>query len=142
MDLPKVLFVCVENACRSQMAEAFLRMAGAGEVHALSAGSRPAGQVNPRATVMMAEVGYDLTAHRSTGLDEIPPGPYQAVVTMGCGDACPNVAAAIREDWNIPDPKEMPTEQFRQVRDQIGRRVRVLLERVRALAEEEAEQVG
>lgn len=142
-DLPRVLFVCVENSCRSQVAEAFMRMTGAGEVEAYSAGSRPSGQVNPRAVVLMAEVGYDLGTHRSTGLDEIPPGPYAAVITMGCGDACPSVAGTIREDWNIPDPKDMPTEAFRGVRDMIARRVGVLLDRLREMqAEDDAARTG
>lgn len=121
----RVLFVCVENSCRSQMAEAFARMHGG--VDAYSAGSRPSGAVNARAIASMREVGYDLSTHRSQGLDEIPPGPYDAVVTMGCGDACPWVPAARREDWNIPDPKDMDADEFRKVRNEIARKVSELL---------------
>lgn len=125
--LPKVLFVCVENSNRSQMAEAFARMHGTGLVEAFSAGSRPSGKVNPRAIAAMRERGYDLTTHTSTGLDDIPKGEYAAVVTMGCGDACPFVPAARREDWALPDPREMAPVEFNAVRDDIERRVKALL---------------
>lgn len=125
--MDRVLFVCVENSNRSQMAEAFARLHGGGRVEAFSAGSRPGGRVNPRAIESMREVGYDLTTHRSKSLDEVPPGPYAYVVTMGCGDACPWVAAAHREDWALPDPRDLPPEQFDRVRDDIERRVRDLL---------------
>ena len=123
-----VLFVCVENSNRSQMAEAFARLHGAGRVEAYSAGSRPSGCVNPRAVEFMAERGYDLTAHRSKGLADLPPGEFEVVVGMGCGDeGCPLVKARRHEEWGIPDPKEMPPEQYRQVRDQIERKVKELL---------------
>lgn len=125
--LPKVLFVCVENSNRSQMAEAFARMHGAGRVEAHSAGSRPSGRINQTAIDAMRERGYDLGAHRSTGLDAIPPGPYAAVVTMGCGDACPWVPAERREDWALPDPRDFSPPEFNAVRDEIERRVVELL---------------
>jgi protein-tyrosine-phosphatase len=123
----RVLFVCVENSNRSQMAEAFAHLHGAGQVEAHSAGSRPSGRVNPRAVQFMAERGYDLTTHRSKGLNEIPDLEYDAAITMGCGDECPQVRAARREDWGIPDPKELPPEQFRAVRDLIEAKVKALL---------------
>jgi protein-tyrosine-phosphatase len=123
----RVLFVCVENSCRSQIAEAFARMHGGAAVEAYSAGSRPSGVVSPRAIASMSEIGYDLSAHRSKGLDEIPAGPFDVVVTMGCGDACPWVPARRHEDWNIPDPKEMEPDAFREVRFEIARRVKELL---------------
>ena len=126
--LQRVLFVCVENSNRSQMAEAFARLHGAGRVEAYSAGSRPSGRINPRAVEAMTELGYDLTRHRSKGLAAVPAGEYDVVVTMGCGDECPLVRAARREDWQIPDPRDMAPEQFREVRDLIGRRVRALLD--------------
>ena len=129
---PRVLFVCVENSNRSQMAEAFARLHGSGAVEAHSAGSRPSGQINPRAVAAMRERGYDLTTHRSTGLDAIPAGPYAAVVTMGCGDACPWVPAARREDWALPNPRELPPAAFNAVRDEIERRVVALLAQIRA----------
>jgi len=125
---PRVLFVCVENSNRSQMAEAFARLHGGDRVDAFSAGSRPSGRVNPRAVEFMREVGYDLTRHRSKGLTELPPGEFAVVVGMGCGDeGCAAVPARRREEWDIPDPKEMPPERYRQVRDLIERKVKELL---------------
>jgi len=123
----RVLFVCVENSNRSQMAEAFARLHGAGRVEAYSAGSRPSGLVNPRAVKFMREVGYDLTAHESKSLDRFNGTETDVAVTMGCGDACPFVRAGRREEWNIPDPKELPDEGFRQVRDLIEQKVKELL---------------
>ena len=123
----RVLFVCVENSNRSQMAEAFARLHSSGRVEVYSAGSRPSGRVNPRAVEFMRERGYDLTPHQSKALTEIPDVEYDVAVTMGCGDECPLVRAKCREDWGIPDPKEMPPEQFRAVRDLIEEKVKTLL---------------
>lgn len=123
----RVLFVCTENSNRSQIAEAFARMHGGRAVEAQSAGSAPSGRVNPRAIEMMRERGYDLTSHTSKSLAAAGEEAWDAVVTMGCGDACPWVPAAIREDWDIPDPRDMPVEQYRNVRDEIERRVVDLL---------------
>jgi len=120
----RYLFVCVENSCRSQMAEAFARMAGA-EAH--SAGSQPSGVVNPRAIEAMRELGYDLAAHPSESVNDLPRVEFEAAVTMGCGDACPLVSARERLDWDIPDPKHMEMDEFRKVRDLIGEKVRALL---------------
>ncbi len=128
--MKRILFVCVENSCRSQIAEAFARLHGGAGVEAYSAGSRPSGRVNPRAVETMRERGYDLLTHQSKTLTEIPEGEYDAAVTMGCGDECPHVRARVREDWGLPDPKEMPPEQFRAVRDEIERRVLDLLGRL------------
>ncbi|RMG39788.1 MAG: arsenate reductase ArsC [Planctomycetota bacterium] len=125
---PRVLFVCVENANRSQMAEAFAKMLSGGAVEAYSAGSRPSGRVNPKAVEAMREVGYDLTTHRSKSLDDVPAEPFDVVVTMGCGDRCPRIPARRREDWAIPDPRELPPDQFRVIRDRIAEKVRRLLD--------------
>jgi len=124
--MKRILFVCVENANRSQMAEAFARMHGGATVEALSAGSAPAGRINPRAMRFLAELGYDLGTHASKSLDEIR-GEFDAVVTMGCGDSCPWVPAMRREDWNLPDPKHLDDAGYRAVRDEISMRVRRLL---------------
>lgn len=126
MQRKRVLFVCVENSNRSQMAEAFARMLGGDAVEAMSAGSRPSGRINPKAVRFMAELGYDLSSHASKSLDEVD-GGFDAVVTMGCGDSCPWVPAKRREDWALPDPRDMDDEGYRAVRDQIGARVRALL---------------
>jgi arsenate reductase len=128
----RVLFVCIENSNRSQMAEAFARQIGGAEVEAFSAGSRPSGHVNPRAIEAMREKGCDLVQQVSKSLAELPPVEFDAAVTMGCGDACPDVRARIREDWSIPDPRAMGPEEFRGVRDLIEARVRGLLERLGA----------
>lgn len=126
MDRKRVLFVCVENSNRSQMAEAFARMLGGDAVEALSAGSRPSGRINPKAIRFMDELGYDLTTHASKSLEEVD-GDFDAVVTMGCGDSCPWVPAKRREDWALPDPRDMDDAGYRAVRDQISARVRALL---------------
>ncbi len=127
----RLLFVCVENSNRSQMAEALARMHGGDAVEVFSAGSRPSGIVNPKAITAMAELGYDLRVHASKSLDEIPDVEYDFVATMGCGDACPNVRAQCREDWVIPDPRDMPPGEFRQVRDLIATKVKDTLGRLR-----------
>jgi protein-tyrosine-phosphatase len=127
-DRPKrLLFVCVENSNRSQMAEAFARLHGDGRIEAFSAGSRPSGRVNQKAIEAMSELGYDLGRHRSKGLTELPDVEFDAAITMGCGDECPWVRAQRREDWAIPDPRDMPADQFRTVRDLIEARVKALL---------------
>jgi protein-tyrosine-phosphatase len=123
----RVLFVCVENANRSQMAEAFARIHGGDAVEALSAGSRPSGVINPKAVRFMGELGYDLTRHDSKSLDEIE-GEFDAVITMGCGDNCPWISAKRREDWGLPDPKHMEDPEYRVVRDEISARVKALLD--------------
>jgi arsenate reductase len=125
--MPRVVFVCVENSCRSQMAEGFARLHGAGKVEAFSAGSRPSGKVNETAALLMTEKGVDLSLQRSKGLDALPPGRFAAVVTMGCGDACPHLDAERRLDWALPDPKHLPTGEFRAVRDDIEARVKALI---------------
>ena len=123
----RVLFVCVENANRSQMAEAFARMLGGAAVEAYSAGSRPSGMVNPKAVEVMSELGYDLSAHGSKSLDVLPQVEFDFVATMGCGDACPMVRAKQRADWSIPDPKHLPPGEFRAVRDLIRDKVKATL---------------
>lgn len=125
--MKKVLFVCVENSNRSQMAEAFARIHGAGKVEAYSAGSRPSGRVNPKAIEAMREIGYDLTMHSSKGLDAFNGCAVEVAVTMGCGDECPLVLAKQREDWKIPDPRDMTKEEFREVRNLIENKVKELL---------------
>ncbi len=122
-----LLFVCIENSNRSQMAQAFAQIHGGARVEAWSAGSKPSGRINPSAIASMRELGYDLAAHTSKSLDDVPPGEFDAVVTMGCGDACPHVPAKHRYDWQIPDPRDMDPDAFRGVRDLIEAQVRALL---------------
>ncbi len=124
----KLLFVCVENANRSQMSQAFARIIGGDAVEAYSAGSRPSGVVNPKAIAAMKELGYDLSSHDSKSLDEVRQfAPFDAVVTMGCGDACPWMPAKKFIDWQIPDPKHMEPTEFNTVRDLIASKVRELI---------------
>lgn len=127
----KLLFVCIENSNRSQMSQAFAVMFGGDAVEAYSAGSRPSGIVNPKAIAAMKELGYDLSTHDSKSLDEVKQyAPFDAVVTMGCGDACPWMPAKRFVDWQIPDPKHMDPEEFNKVRDFIGEQVQSLLDEV------------
>lgn len=129
-EVQHLLFVCVENSCRSQLAEAMARrsLPAGFEVH--SAGSQPSGLINPRAVEVMAELGYDLAMHQSKALTEVPDIEYAAVITMGCGDSCPWVRGRVREDWGLPDPKGLPLEEFRRLRDIIATRVSDLFERL------------
>ena len=126
----RVLFLCTGNSARSQMAEAFAKMHGGAGIQAFSAGSRPSGRINPKAIAAMQERGYDLTTHDSKGLSEFNGRQVDAAVTMGCGDECPLVETALRVDWKIPDPREMPPEEFRQVRDLIETKVLELLQQL------------
>jgi protein-tyrosine-phosphatase len=125
----RVVFVCVENSCRSQMAEAFAHLLGE-DIESYSAGSQPSGVVNPKAVESMKEIGYDLGRHWSKGVAELPAVEFDVAVTMGCGDRCPLLRAKWREDWDIPDPKDLPPEEFRQVRNLIMRQVKQLLGRL------------
>ena len=129
MHKKKLLFVCVENSNRSQMSQAFARILGGENVEAYSAGSRPSGVVNPKAIAAMKELNYDLTTHDSKSLDEVKAfAPFDAVVTMGCGDACPWMPAKQIIDWQIPDPKHMEPAEFNEVRDFIKGKVKDLLD--------------
>lgn len=124
----KLLFVCVENSNRSQMSQAFAKMLGGENVEAYSAGSKPSGIVNPKAIAAMKELGYDLGKHDSKSLKDVEQfAPFDAVVTMGCGDACPWMPAKKFIDWEIPDPKNMVPSKFSEVRDLIRDKVKELL---------------
>lgn len=124
----KLLFVCIENSNRSQMSQALAKMLGGDDIEAYSAGSKPSGIVNPKAIAAMKELGYDLSKHDSKSLDEVKAfAPFDAVVTMGCGDACPWMPAKQFIDWQIPDPKHMEPAAFNEVRDLIKEKVQELL---------------
>jgi len=128
MDKKKLLFVCVENSNRSQMSQAFAIMLGGDQVEAYSAGSKPSGVVNPKAIAAMKELGYDLSKHASKSLEEVKVfAPFDVVVTMGCGDACPWMPAKQFLDWQIPDPKHMEPAEFNKVRDYIKELIEALL---------------
>ncbi len=122
-----LLFVCIENSNRSQMAEGFARALGGERIAAFSAGSRPSGRINPRAIEFMKEKDIDLAVQHSKGLDDLPSVNWDYIVTMGCGDACPSLPAVHRLDWELPDPKHLPDEEFRAVRDRIERLISDLI---------------
>ncbi len=127
-DKKKLLFVCIENSNRSQMSQAFAKLYGGDKVEAYSAGSTPSGKINPKAIAAMKELNYDLSVHHSKSLDEVRQfAPFDVVVTMGCGDACPWMPAKQFIDWQIPDPKNMDHDEFNKVRDLIGEKVKQLL---------------
>ncbi len=128
--MKNILFVCIENSNRSQMAQAFAVIHGKGKVSAYSAGSRPSGKINPKAVASMKELGYDLTAHDSKPLSEIPDIEFEYAVTMGCGDECPYINVSHHLDWNIPDPRDMNEKDFRKVRDLIEQQVKELLKKI------------
>ena len=124
---PEVLFVCIHNAGRSQMAAALLDHQAAGAVRVTSAGSQPASQLNPAVVAATAEIGLDISREYPKPLT---PGQVQAadvVITMGCGDTCPVYPGRRYLDWDLPDPAGLPLEEVRPIRDEIARRVRQLL---------------
>ncbi len=116
--MPTVLFVCTENACRSQMAEGWARKL-LPDWQAFSAGSKPRGSVDPNAITVMQEVGIDISGNTSKGFDTLPTRDFDYVVTMGCEDGCPFVPAKQTLDWNIPDPAGKDLDFYRTVRDLI-----------------------
>ncbi|MEO5910065.1 MAG: arsenate reductase ArsC [Pelobium sp.] len=128
--MKNILFVCIENSNRSQMAQAFATIYGADKVKAYSSGSKPSGKINPKAIMAMKELGYDLSSHDSKSLDEIPKIEYEYAITMGCGDECPLVNAKNREDWQLPDPRHLEGEAFNYIRNEIKERVLELLSKI------------
>jgi arsenate reductase len=129
-DVPEVLFVCVQNAGRSQMAAAMLDHYADGRVHVRSAGSEPADEVNPAVVEAMAEVGVDISKEFPKPMTDEVVRAADAVITMGCGDACPIYPGKRYEDWEVDDPAEADLEDVRRIRDEIGQRVRRLLDEV------------
>lgn len=123
---PEVLFVCVHNAGRSQMAAALLRHRAAGRVAARSAGSHPAVNVNPVVAEALAEIGLDIRAEAPKPLTDADVQSSDVVITMGCGDACPTYPGKRRLDWELPDPAGQPIEVVRSIRDDIDARVTAL----------------
>ena len=129
-DIPSVLFVCVHNAGRSQIAAALLRHHAMGRVEVRSAGSAPGQQVNPAALTVLEEWGINVTDAQPSKLDPSKVEQSDVVVTMGCGDACPIFPGVSYEDWELEDPAGQPVEFVRGTRDEIDRRVRSLLARL------------
>ena len=127
-EVPKVLFVCVHNAGRSQMAAALLVHHAGGRVHVRSAGSTPASEINPVVVQAMAEIGIDISKEAPKALTDEVVRDADAVITMGCSDACPVYPGKRYLDWDLPDPAGRPLEDIRGIRDEIDRKVRALLE--------------
>jgi len=126
-EVPEVLFVCVHNAGRSQMAAALLHHHAAGRVRVTSAGSQPADQVNPAVREVMAEIGLDLSHEFPKRLTTDAVEAADVVITMGCGDACPIFPGKRYLDWQLTDPAGKTAEQIRPIRDDIDARVRQLV---------------
>src|SRR5436309_3573459 len=126
--VPEVLFVCVHNAGRSQMAAGFLHRLGEGRVHIRTAGSEPADQINPTVVEAMQEVGIDLSREYPKPLTNEAVEAADVVITMGCGDACPIYPGKRYEDWDLEDPAGKDIETVRRIRDEIAARVKVLLD--------------
>jgi arsenate reductase (thioredoxin) len=122
-ELPQVLFVCVHNAGRSQMAAALLERKAAGRVTVVSAGSEPADQLNPAVVEAMNEIGIDISAGRPKGLEDGMVREADVVITMGCGDACPIYPGKRYEDWELEDPAGKDLETVGRIRDEISKRV-------------------
>jgi arsenate reductase len=127
----RILFVCIENSCRSQIAEGLARMLALDVLEPSSAGSRPGTDVNPMAVEVMREVGYDMSGHRPKSVQTVRNQSYEYVITMGCGDECPFIPAAHHEDWAIADPKGKAIAAFRETRADIERRILDLAQRVK-----------
>ena len=128
--MKKVLFACVENSCRSQMAEGFANIHGTNVLMPFSAGSKASGEINDKAVIAMKAIGYDLTEHKSKGLDEFSDIKFDYLITLGCNDKCPNIETKLRKEWDIPDPKNMNLEDFFKVRDLIEKKVLSLIDEI------------
>ena len=117
--MENVLFVCIENSCRSQMAEGFAAQFGKNVLKAYSSGSKPSGLINPIAVKVMKEAGIDISSQKSKGFNDLAVKEFDRVITMGCGDACPIVPSRQHIDWNIENPKGKDVQFFRKTRDDI-----------------------
>ena len=126
----KIVFVCVENARRSQMAEAFAEIHGHGKLELYSAGSRPSSTIDPIVIEVMKEKGIDLSLKRPKGLNGLPLIEMDCLVTMGCEETCPAIPAKKIVEWEIPDPKGRSIEFFREVRDMIEDKINALFEEI------------
>ncbi|MDD5130432.1 MAG: arsenate reductase ArsC [Candidatus Omnitrophica bacterium] len=124
-----VLFVCVENSCRSQIAEGFAKQISSNTWEVYSAGSKPSGIINPVAIEVMREVDIDISKQKSKGFGDLPAKKFNYVITMGCNDLCPFVPADKHIDWGIADPKGKDLDFFRKTRDEIGNKVNNLIEK-------------
>jgi len=130
MKKKRIVFICVENARRSQMAEGFANAFGQGRLEVYSAGSSPSSQIDPLVIEVMKEKGIDLSGKRPKGLNDLPPVEMDYLITMGCEETCPAVLAKKIIEWQIPDPIGKPIDFFREVRNTIENKVRALFEEI------------
>jgi len=128
MKKKRIVFTCVENARRSQMAEAFAESLGHGRIEVYSAGSRPSSSIDPLVIQVMKEKGIDLSSKRPKCLNELPSTEMDYLVTMGCEETCPAIPAKKIIEWEIPDPKGKRAELYREIRDTIQDKVKAFLE--------------
>jgi arsenate reductase len=133
----KVLFVCVENSCRSQMAEGFAKYFGKDTLEAYSAGSKPSGKVNPAAIQVMRESGIDILEQKSKGFNDLAIKKFDYVITLGCQDVCPFVPADKHIEWEIADPKGKDITFFRKIRDEIKDKIIGLTKELASESEKE-----
>ena len=126
----KIVFICVENARRSQMAQGFAEALGQGKIEVYSAGSNPSSQIDPSVIEVMKEKGIDLSGKRPKSLNELPSMEMDYLVTMGCEETCPAVWAKKIIEWEIPDPKGKLIDEIRRIRDMLEAKVKMLLEEV------------
>ena len=126
----KVAFICVQNACRSQMAEGCMKKLGKGLIEAYSAGSHPAEEIDPLAAKVMKEKEIDISSHQPKGFLGMRETNFDYVISMGCKDVCPFLPSRKSIQWNIPDPKGSSIETFRKVRDIIEGKVKILIEKI------------
>ena len=126
----KIVFVCVENARRSQMAQGFAEAFGQGNIGVFSAGSRPASQIDPLVIETMREKGIDLSSRHPKGLNDLPPVEMDYLITMGCEETCPAVLARKIIEWQIPDPKGKSIDEIRRIRDVLETKVKMLVKEI------------
>ena len=122
VNINKVLFVCVENSCRSQLAEAISNHLFSNHLKAFSAGSKPSGKINPKAIASLKAIGIEHKG-KSKSVNEVKDSDFDFVVGMGCGDKCPVIPGSKRIEWNFPDPKKYGAKKFNEVRDQIKEKI-------------------
>jgi len=122
-----ILFLCVENSCRSQIAEAFANAYSYSANKIISAGSNPSGEVNPTAIKLMGKIGHNISDHSSKSVNEIKE-EIDILISMGCGDSCPQLSAKKRLEWDIPDPKKMKEDDFMEVIKLIDKKVKKFIE--------------
>ena len=125
-----ILFLCVENSCRSQIAETFAKKYVLDGIKAMSAGSKPSGEINPRAKELMSEIGSDMANQFSKSVDDLKLTRVDYLILMGCGDSCPYLKAETIIEWDIPDPKNLTKGEFREVIEKIEEKVENLIQKL------------